>query len=126
MLSQCARRTLGPKRRAIRAYTAMASPQAPSWTEWRLNPPTAIPSDSQTLSHHAELPKLPVASLQSTADKIRRSAKALAKSDKEYDELCRKLDDFLAPGGAGEKLDKKLRARAAQQWVVVRLYVSAS
>lgn len=80
-----------------------------------MNPPTAIPSDSQTLSHHADLPKLPIASLQSTADKVRRSARAIAKDDKEYSDLESKLDKFLQPGGVGEQLDKELKARAAQE-----------
>lgn len=116
MLSHCTRRALRSTRRAARHYTAMASPTAPSWSEWRLNPPTAIPSDSQTLAHHVNLPKLPVADLKSTAEKVRRSALALAKDDKEFAELEKKLDDFVKAGGLGEQLDKKLKARAAQQY----------
>ena len=101
-----------------RRYTSMASSTAPSWSEWRLDPPCAIPSDSVTLAHHASLPKLPVPELKSTAEKVLRSAKALAKDDSEYKALESKLDAFLKPDGPGQRLQSKLQARAKDECVV--------
>lgn len=94
-----------------RNYTAMASSTAPSWSDWRLNPPCAIPSTSQTLAHHDQLPRLPVPDIQATREKILNSAKPLAKDEKEFEEMKRQLDEFLSSPLAKE-LNNALVARS--------------
>lgn len=98
-------------RHNLRNYTAMASSTAPSWSEWRLNPPCAIPSTSQTLSHHDQLPRLPVPDIQATREKILNSARPLAKDDREFEAMKTKLDNFLGSPLAKE-LNDALIARA--------------
>lgn len=89
----------------------MVSSTAPPWAEWRLNPPCAIPSTSQTLAHHDQLPRLPVPDIQATREKILNSARPLAKDDKEFEEMKSKLDEFLGSPLAKE-LNDALLARA--------------
>lgn len=94
-----------------RHYTAMASSTAPPWSEWRLNPPCAIPSTSQTLAHHDQLPRLPVPDINATREKILNSARPLAKNDAEFDAMKKKLDQFLESPLAKE-LNDALIARS--------------
>jgi hypothetical protein len=94
----------------------MASSTAPSWKEWRLNPPCAIPTDSITLSHHDQLPRLPVPDLAATREKVLNSAKPLAKNEEEFKEMQKKLDDFLHSPLAKE-LNDALVARSKDPWV---------
>lgn len=101
---------------SLRSYTAMASSTAPPWSEWRLNPPCAIPSRSATLSHHDSLPKLPVPDHNATREKVLNSAKALAKNNEEFENMKKKLDGFLASPLAKE-LNDALIARSKDPWV---------
>lgn len=48
-----------------------------------------------TLAHHDQLPRLPVPDLHATREKILNSAKPLAKNDEEFENMKKKLDDFL-------------------------------
>lgn len=112
-------RSLGKRQRLLQlplcanTYTSMASSTAPSWAKWRLNPPTAIP-----LSTSDNLPHLPVPELSQTADKLLNSARALAKSEEELAALQRKLEEFARAGGVGEELQKRLKERANDRWVI--------
>ena len=105
------------RRTSNRCYSAMAATTAPAWREWRLNPPTAIPSSSATLSHHKDLGKLPIPPLKQTVEKLYRSASVLAKDEAELRQLKQRLDAFAEPGGLGEKLTSLLEERREQQSV---------
>lgn len=119
MLRGCLQAQLSTLARRIssRRYSAMAATTAPAWREWRLNPPTAIPSSSATLSHHKDLGKLPVPPLKQTVEKLYRSASVLAKDDAELRQLKQRLDAFAEPGGLGEKLTSLLEERREQKSV---------
>ena len=94
----------------------MASSSAPSWADWRLDPPSASPKESATLSHHPDLPRLPVPNLDQTVSKIIASVTPLAEDQNELNEVKRKLDEFVKSGQA-EKLQNKLKERAQNEWV---------
>lgn len=102
------------QRRSKQHYTSMASASAPSWRDWRLDPPTAIPRESTTLAHQADMPKLPVPELAQTERKLLASARALARTEAEWTEFKRKADDFFHASGSAEKLQQRLVKRAGQ------------
>lgn len=83
----------------------------PTWGVWRSDPAHSIPLDSKTLVNQPALPRLPVPQLQVTLDKVLESCKALAKDDKEWDELRRKVEEFGRKGGVGEVVQGRLEAR---------------
>eukprot|EP00300_Choanocystis_sp_HF-7_P033148 c45442_g1_i1.p1 GENE.c45442_g1_i1~~c45442_g1_i1.p1 ORF type:complete len:614 (-),score=138.00 c45442_g1_i1:111-1931(-) len=64
--------------------------------------------------HQANLPRLPVPSLPDTCFKLLRSARALAKSDAEFAELVKDVEDLLL-SGVGDSLHKKLLAHARER-----------
>lgn len=57
------------------------------------------------------LPRLPVPTLEETAKRYLKSVHCLV-NEEEYARTKKAVDDFVAPGGIGEKLQKRLQARA--------------
>ncbi|KAK4977473.1 Carnitine O-acetyltransferase mitochondrial, partial [Elasticomyces elasticus] len=62
------------------------------------------------LRYEDSLPKLPVPTLQETAQRYLKSVHPLLNKS-EYDDTKKAVDSFLAPGGQGETLQKRLVAR---------------
>ncbi|SCZ95699.1 BZ3500_MvSof-1268-A1-R1_Chr8-1g09737 [Microbotryum saponariae] len=83
--------------------------RAPRWSEWRLCPPSATPSDSTTFRNQAKLPRLPIPELDLTLDKLVESCRPLAKDENELQELKRKVSVFRH--GLGRKLQQRLVQR---------------
>ncbi|KAI9705346.1 MAG: Carnitine O-acetyltransferase mitochondrial [Bogoriella megaspora] len=67
-------------------------------------------SKGPMLRFEESLPKLPVPSLQETAKRYLKSVHALLPND-EYAATEKAVQDFIQPGGQGEKLQKRLIAR---------------
>lgn len=86
-----------------------ASP--PPWSVWRADPAHSIPLDSTTLVNQPALPRLPVPALSVTLEKVLESCRPLAKDDKEWEELRRKVEEFGRKGGVGEVVQRRLEAR---------------
>jgi carnitine O-acetyltransferase len=62
---------------------------------------------TKTFNNQDRLPRLPVPDLQSTCRKFLEWVKPLT-DEKEYAETVKITDDFLLPGGTGEKLQEQL------------------
>jgi carnitine O-acetyltransferase len=56
------------------------------------------------------LPRLPVPTLEETAKRYLKSVHPLL-SKNEYEATTKAVDEFVAPGGPGETLQKRLEAR---------------
>jgi len=69
------------------------------------------------LQHEETLPRLPVPSLQDTAAKYLKSVHPLV-SEKEYKHTEKVVQDFIKPGGIGEKLQEQLVAKANETHTV--------
>lgn len=69
-------------------------------------------SKGPMLRYQESLPKLPVPTLEETAAKYLRSVVPIV-SPSEYARTEAAVKEFIQPGGAGEALQKKLLARAA-------------
>ncbi|KAK4999127.1 Carnitine O-acetyltransferase mitochondrial, partial [Elasticomyces elasticus] len=67
-------------------------------------------SKGPMLRYEDSLPKLPVPTLQETAQRYLKSVHPLLNKS-EYDDTKKAVDSFLAPGGQGETLQKRLLAR---------------
>lgn len=63
------------------------------------------------LKNQSDLPKLPIPKLDVTVAKLIKSCQALANDDKELAVVKQKAEKFLAKGGIGEALQKRLEAR---------------
>ncbi|CAI6330485.1 unnamed protein product [Periconia digitata] len=70
-------------------------------------------SKGPMLRFEESLPRLPVPTLEETAKRYLKSVHPLL-SKTEYDETTKAVNDFVAPGGAGETLQKRLVARREQ------------
>lgn len=70
------------------------------------------PSKGQSLRFQESLPHLPVPKLHDTAVKYLRSVKAVA-TPEQYAHTEAAVKEFIKPGGAGEKLQARLEARAS-------------
>ncbi|KAK6454800.1 ceramide glucosyltransferase [Scheffersomyces xylosifermentans] len=68
--------------------------------------------------YQSQLPKLPVPALQDTAAKYLRSVEPFL-SKQQLAETKRKVEDFIQPGGAGEKLQSRLNefAKDKDNWL---------
>lgn len=78
-------------------------------------------SKGPMLRYQESLPKLPVPTLEETAAKYLRSVVPLTTPD-EYARTEAAVKDFIKPGGAGQALQKKLEAKAADPNVKNWLY----
>ena len=70
--------------------------------------------------HQANLPKLPVPTLEETCAKYLQTVRPLV-SDAEYQTTVRAVQDFQKPGGFGHVLQKRLESRAAKtdkSWLI--------
>ncbi|KXS14832.1 acyltransferase ChoActase/COT/CPT [Gonapodya prolifera JEL478] len=95
----------------------------------RLSPPTAIrrfasaaPAPSakptaevKTFANQSKLEKLPIAPFTPTIEKLLGTLKPLARTEEEWKAANAAVEEFLAPGGPGEHLDKRLREYGARQ-----------
>ena len=70
-------------------------------------------SKGQMWRFEESLPKLPVPTLQETAKRYLKSIHPLLSKD-EYAATQRAVEEFIKPGGQGEKLQKRLTARAEE------------
>ena len=70
-------------------------------------------SKGPMLRFEESLPKLPVPTLQETAKRYLKSVHPLL-SRQEYAATQRAVEDFIKPGGQGETLQKRLKARAEE------------
>ncbi|SCV66893.1 BQ2448_5539 [Microbotryum intermedium] len=89
--------------------TMTMTPRTPSWSEWRLNPPSATPLDSTTFKNQHRLPKLPVPDVDVTLDKVLASCRPLASDEGEFEELRTKVERFRQ--GLGKTLQERLVRR---------------
>ena len=89
------------------------SNQPPDWKEHAPSPP----KDTLTVAAQAGLPRLPVPDLSATLNKLRESLKPLARSEEEYMEAKRKIDEFER--GLGGLLQERLlqRSRVKEHWL---------
>lgn len=87
--------------------------QTPAWYDWRMNVPSATPSDSRMLRNQGEdkLPRLPVPKLEDTLARLERSCEPLVQDDAQRRELHRKVQAFGRPGGVGAKLQQLLERK---------------
>lgn len=69
-------------------------------------------SKGAMLRYEDSLPHLPVPTLEETAKRYLKSVHCLLTED-EYARTKKAVDDFVAPGGVGQQLQKRLQARAA-------------
>ncbi|KAF1832060.1 acyltransferase ChoActase/COT/CPT [Decorospora gaudefroyi] len=67
-------------------------------------------SKGAMLRFEDSLPRLPVPTLEETAKRYLKSVHPLL-SQKEYDETSKAVNEFVAPGGPGEKLQRRLVER---------------
>lgn len=78
-------------------------------------------SKGPMLRFQESLPKLPVPTLQQTAETYLKSVHPLFSAE-EYARTKAAVEEFIRPGGAGEKLQKKLEAKAAdpstKNWMI--------
>lgn len=72
------------------------------------------PEPKVTFSRQGELPRLPVPDLATTMARWLRSTRPLL-TDDEYASTERMAKEFARPGGVGEELDRRLRARAEEK-----------
>ncbi|OZJ04997.1 hypothetical protein BZG36_02111 [Bifiguratus adelaidae] len=72
----------------------------------------ADPNAPPMLRYQKNLPRLPVPALSATLTKYLKTVKPLL-SEQEYNETEKCVEEFRAPGGPGELLQKRLEARAA-------------
>jgi carnitine O-acetyltransferase len=70
-------------------------------------------SKGAMLRFEDSLPRLPVPTLEETAKRYLKSVHPLL-SQSEYDATTKAVDEFVAPGGPGETLQKRLEARREQ------------
>ncbi|TPX60759.1 hypothetical protein SpCBS45565_g07413 [Spizellomyces sp. 'palustris'] len=77
-----------------------------------MHPLTPSGPNKPLFAQQHAVPKLPVAPLQETATKYLRSLKPIL-SDAEYAHSEKLVREFIAPGGKGEELHKRLQERAA-------------
>lgn len=61
--------------------------------------------------HQSQMPRLPVPTLQETAQRYLQSVKPLL-TDAEFSSTQKAVAEFVAPGGSGEVLQKRLLDRA--------------
>lgn len=73
------------------------------------------------MAHQPSLPRFPVPALEATVSKLVKSAKPLAKSQDELEELSRKAQHFLTDENQGPLLQRRLQERAQTQrnWSVL-------
>ncbi|KAJ3340802.1 Carnitine O-acetyltransferase mitochondrial [Gonapodya sp. JEL0774] len=69
----------------------------------------------RTFANQSSLPKLPIPDLAPTKEKLLKSLQPIARSEKEWKELSRKVEDFFARGGRGEELHNRLKEYAKTQ-----------
>jgi Choline/Carnitine o-acyltransferase len=62
-----------------------------------------------TFANQAKIPRLPIPTLQETADRYKRSLLPLL-TRADYDRASTAVEDFIRPGGLGEKLQERLHA----------------
>ncbi|GAA5866276.1 hypothetical protein JCM8547_007226 [Rhodosporidiobolus lusitaniae] len=98
-------------RTLVRRFHSSPTSTMPAWSSWRLTPPTATPEQSITLAGQADLPRLPVPSLDTTLDRLERSAALLAETSQQRTQLEDKVAAFRKDGGVGKKLHEKLEKR---------------
>ncbi|KAF2456028.1 acyltransferase ChoActase/COT/CPT [Lineolata rhizophorae] len=107
-----------PCRKVRPAPGAPAPPPAPALT---LAGYREDPSKGAMLRFEDSLPRLPVPSLQETAQRYLKSVHPLL-SAAEFEATTKAVDEFAAPGGAGETLQKRLVARREQpgvrNWII--------
>ncbi|KAI8998120.1 acyltransferase ChoActase/COT/CPT [Gaertneriomyces semiglobifer] len=77
-----------------------------------LHPLTPLGPNKPLYQQQAALPKLPVAPLQETAVKYLKTLKPIL-SEADYARSEKLVKEFVAPGGKGEQLHKRLQERAA-------------
>ncbi|GAA5837957.1 hypothetical protein JCM11251_006810 [Rhodosporidiobolus azoricus] len=122
MLSRTLRRVYVPRSimRASSSTAAAPPPATPPWSTWRPDPQTSTPADSTTLKNQGSLPRLPVPTLESTLSRLERSCAPLA-TDKQREELRRKVEAFQKEGGVGRRLQEQLKKRredpSRQNWL---------
>jgi carnitine O-acetyltransferase len=68
-------------------------------------------SKGRTLRFQESLPRLPVPTLQETAERYLKSVHPIV-TPKEYENTKAAVEEFIKPGGVGEALQQKLLARA--------------
>ncbi|KXS20680.1 acyltransferase ChoActase/COT/CPT [Gonapodya prolifera JEL478] len=69
----------------------------------------------RTFAHQASLPQLPIPDLIATKDKLLKSSKPIARSDKEWKEFASKVEDFFSTNGRGQELQNRLKNYAKTQ-----------
>ncbi|XP_026125578.1 carnitine O-acetyltransferase isoform X1 [Carassius auratus] len=84
----------------------------------RLSPLPVVQVSERPLVHQESLPKLPVPPLKQTCARYLASLEPLI-SEEEMTHSRELMDDFLRPGGVGERLQKSLerRARKTDNWL---------
>ena len=84
--------------------------------DWKAHAPSP-PGDSLTIAAQAGLPRLPVPDLSATLKKLRESLRPLAKSEEEYREAERKINEFER--GLGGVLQERLvqRSKEKEHWL---------
>lgn len=78
-------------------------------------------SKGPMLRYQESLPKLPVPTLEETAAKYLKSVRPVA-SKQEFEATEKAVREFVAPGGTGQELQKRLEARAADPKVKNWIY----
>ncbi|GAA5942886.1 choline/carnitine O-acyltransferase [Sporobolomyces koalae] len=98
---------------------AMPVPAAtsPSWTAWRMDPPTATAVSSTMFQNQSKIPRLPVPRLNDTLEQLVRSCTPLAESPEQIKQLEKKVAEFSQVGGIGQRLQKKLEERREQDGI---------
>ncbi|TRY98185.1 hypothetical protein DNTS_035009 [Danionella cerebrum] len=83
-----------------------------------LSPVAIVQVTDRSLLHQESLPKLPVPPLKQTCARYLASLKPLI-SEEEMTHTRELMDEFLEPGGVGERLQKSLerRARKTENWL---------
>jgi hypothetical protein len=101
-----------------------SSPPAkpPTWSAWRLDPPSAASPTSQTFKADSQLPRLPVPNLDTTLERLRRSCAPLIRNDEQRKALEEKLAAFGKEGGVGRMLQKQLEQRREEPYVSHRFF----
>ncbi|XP_056319150.1 carnitine O-acetyltransferase-like [Danio aesculapii] len=83
-----------------------------------LSPMPVVQVSDRSLLHQESLPKLPVPPLKQTCARYLALLEPLI-SEEEMAHTCKLMDEFLQPGGVGERLQKSLerRARKTENWL---------
>lgn len=102
----------------LRATPAAVSVTTTMTMTLRMNSTAGSGQSPSTYQFQKDLPHLPVPTLEETATKYLRSVKAVA-SPEQYTNTEKAVKEFLAPNGAGSKLQEKLlaRAKSTDNWI---------